>query len=59
MSVEVRDETASRHDTPLLTRVYESQQKADTERPEDVVQALSVLVEKIAQEIAKDLSGVQ
>ena len=57
--VELREEQASRHDPPLLLKTYEAQKKAATARPEDVVHALSQLVETIAASIAEDAAGIQ
>lgn len=58
LSVELRDEQTSRHDAPLLQKAYEARKKADTERPQDVVRALSQLVENIAAEIVKDAQAL-
>ncbi len=58
-SVEVRSEAASRHDVPLLVKVYESRKKSATERPADVVQALSEITEAIAQQIAVDVAALK
>ncbi|MBI3119969.1 MAG: membrane integrity-associated transporter subunit PqiC [Candidatus Hydrogenedentes bacterium] len=59
LTAELRREEASRYDAPLLTKIYEARKKADTERPADVVQALSDLIEKIAEEIAQDTAALK
>jgi len=59
LAIELRGEQASRHDAPALIKTYEAQKKANTERPQDVVLALSQLVEAIAAEIAADAAALQ
>jgi len=58
LAVDIRDETSSRHDPPLMTKVYTARKKADTEHPRDVVHALSQLLETIAREIVTDVAAL-